>query len=323
MTVTRRSVLGAAAAPLVARAARAQESWSPDRPIRMVVGFAPGGGTDITARAMAPRLSALLGQPVVVENRPGAGGNIATEAVARATPDGHTMLMGTIAALAVNPALYASLPFNPLTDLTAVALAVTTHDVLVVHPSTRIRTVSELIERARGAELSYGTSGIGTAGHLSGELFNLLAGVKLTHVPYRGGGALANDLLSGQVPISFASVSTAAPMVDTGRLVGLATTGSKRSDRLPALPTVAEAGVRDFESSNWYGLVGPRGMPPAMVARWNRAMNEALSDPGVLDVLQRQGLEAEPGTPEAFLAFMRSETEKWGRVMRAAGARAE
>ena len=211
MPETRPLLVGLALALVFApMAARAQEASYPNRPVRVLVGFAPGGGTDVTTRAMAPRLAQALGQPVVVENRPGAGGNLASEAVARATPDGYTLLMGTIAALAVNPSLYGNLPFNPLVDFAPVSLAVTTHDLLVVHPSLPVRSVRDLISLARREADSVvcGSSGVGTAGHLSCAQFNLTTGVRLSHVPYRGGGALINDLISGQTPVSFASDTT-------------------------------------------------------------------------------------------------------------------
>ena len=305
-------------------AARAQEAPYPNRPLRVLVGFAPGGGTDVTTRAMAPRLAQALGQPVVVENRPGAGGNLASEAVARATPDGYTLLMGTIAALAVNPSLYANLPFNPLVDFAPVSLAVTTHDLLVVHPSLPVRSVRDLISLARREADSVvcGSSGVGTAGHLSCALFNLSTGVRLSHVPYRGGGALINDLISGQVPVSFASVATVRQYVENGMLRGLAVTSAHRSSQLPDVPTVAEAGVPAYESSNWYGLVAPARTPPAVISRLNIAMRETLADPAIAAVLKQQGLEPAANSPEEFLEFIRAETGKWGRVMRAAGASA-
>jgi len=304
--------------------ARAQEGPYPSRPIRVLVGFAPGGGTDVTTRAMAPRLAQALGQPVVVENRPGAGGNLASEVVARAAPDGYTLLMGTIAALAVNPSLYSNLPFNPLVDLAPVSLAVTTHDLLVVHPSLPVRSVPELIALARKDpdSLACGSSGVGTAGHLSCALFNLSTGVRLSHVPYRGGGALINDLISGQVPVSFASVTTVRQYVENGTLRGLAVTSGHRSPQLPDVPTVAEAGVPNYESSNWYGMVAPARTPPAVIARLNAAMRETLADPAIATLLRQQGLEPAASSPEEFTAFMRAETGKWGQVMRAAGASA-
>ena len=250
--ITRAAVAAAflALTALVGPAA-AQEAF-PNRAIRVLVGFAPSGGTDVTTRAMAPRLSQALGVPIVVENRPGGGGNLATEVVARATPDGHTLLMGTIAALAVNPSLYSNLPVDPLTDLALVSLAVTTHDLLVVHPSSTIRSVSDLIEAAKRDPdgVVCGSSGVGTAGHLSCALFSLMTGTRLSHVPYRGGGALINDLVGGQTPLSFASVSTVRQYVETGALRGIATTDAHRSAVLPNVPTVAEGGVAGYESSN-------------------------------------------------------------------------
>ena len=325
MPETRPLLVGLALALVFApMAARAQEASYPNRPVRVLVGFAPGGGTDVTTRAMAPRLAQALGQPVVVENRPGAGGNLASEAVARATPDGYTLLMGTIAALAVNPSLYGNLPFNPLVDFAPVSLAVTTHDLLVVHPSLPVRSVRDLISLARREADSVvcGSSGVGTAGHLSCALFNLSTGVRLSHVPYRGGGALINDLISGQTPVSFASVTTVRQYVENGMLRGLAVTSAHRSSQLPDVPTVAEAGVPAYESSNWYGLVAPARTPPSVISRLNTAMRETLADPAIAAVLKQQGLEPAANSPEEFLEFMRAETGKWGRVMRAAGASA-
>jgi tripartite-type tricarboxylate transporter receptor subunit TctC len=303
----------------------AQEAPYPNRPIRVLVGFAPGGGTDVTTRAMAPRLSQALGQPVIVENRPGAGGNLASDVVAHAAPDGYTLLMGTIAALAVNPSLYKSLSFDPLTDLAPVSLAVTTHDLLVVHPSLPVHSVAELIAMAKKDPdgVVCGSSGIGTAGHLSCSLFNLSAGVRLSHVPYRGGGALINDLINGQVPVSFASVTTVRQHVENGALRSLAVTDRHRSPIMPDVPTVAEAGVPDYESSNWYGLVAPARTPQPIIARLNEAMRETLADPDVVALLKRQGLEPAANSPEEFGAFMRAETAKWGEVMRASGATAQ
>jgi tripartite-type tricarboxylate transporter receptor subunit TctC len=311
-------LLGALAAPFVARHAAAQ-TWNPDRPVRMVVGFAAGGGTDLTARAMTQRLAAELGQAVVIENRPGAGGNIATEIVVRAPADGHTVLMGTIAALSVNPSLFRNLTFDPLTDLAPISMVGDITNILVCAPDKPYRTVAELIAAAKAQPetLSYGSSGVGGTGHLAGALFDQLAGVKTIHVPYRGGGPLATDLLSGKVDFSFATASTTIPHIQVGRLRALAVPTLNRSKLLPDVPAVSET-LPGYDAPNWNALVGPKGMTPAMVARFNAAMRAALSDPEVTKHLTSHGVEPIPSSPEELTAFMRSQTAKWRELIRTA-----
>jgi tripartite-type tricarboxylate transporter receptor subunit TctC len=304
-------------------AAAAGEEW-PSRPIRVVVGFAPGGATDITTRVLAPRLQASLGQPIVVENRPGAGGNLATEAVVRAAPDGHTLLMGTIAALAVNPSL-TRLTFDPARDLTPISRAGDILNLLVVPTDRPWRSAGELVAaaRARPDTLTYGSSGVGSAGHLAGALLDRMAGVRTAHVPYRGGGQLITDLVSGKVDFAFATAATTLPHVEGGRLRALAVPEGRRSAAAPGLPTVAEAaGLPGFEVANWYALVGPAGLPGRVVARLNAAMAEALRDPGVAEQLARHGVEPAPSSPGELARFIREETAKWAEVVRATGASA-
>jgi tripartite-type tricarboxylate transporter receptor subunit TctC len=295
----------------------------PVRPIRMIVGFAPGGGTDLTARPVAQKLSELLGQQVIVENRPGAAGNIATEQVVKAPPDGYTLLMGTIAALAINPSLYGDLRFDPETDLAPVIQVVDATNVLALHPSVPAGSVKELIALAREKSLSAGSSGIGATGHLSIELFNLMAGVKLVHVPYKGGGPAMSDLVGGQVNLIFATTASAIPHLKSGRIKGIAVTTAKRSALLPDLPTISESGLAGFDANNWYGLVVPAKTPRAIIDQLNAEVTKILAMPDVKTTLFNQGLDPAPGTPEQFGAYIKSERAKWARVIKESGAKPE
>ena len=306
-----------ASTPLAGRAAE----W-PTKPIRFVVGFAPGGGTDTTARAMAGKLTELLGQQIIVDNRPGATGNIATEIVTRADPNGYTVLMGTIAALAINPSLYGKLPFDPLKDLAPVTLAVDSTNVLALHPSVPAKSVKELIALAKGKPLNAGSSGAGGTGHLALELFNTMAATKITHVPYKGGGPAMIDLVAGNIHFVFATAATAVPQMKAGRIKGIAVTTIKRSQLVPDLPTVAEAGLPGFEANNWYGVLVPSGTPRPIINRLNTEVTKTLNMPDVKQFLFNQGLDANPGTPEQFGAYIRSETKKWAKVVKDSGAKA-
>jgi tripartite-type tricarboxylate transporter receptor subunit TctC len=319
--ITRR-ILGPAALAVLATPALAQ--WQPTRPIRILVGFAPGGGTDITTRTIGAKLQDLLGQSIVVENRPGAGGNVATEAASNAPSDGTTFLMGTIGSLVMNPMLQ-RLPYVVLTDLTPISRAVEATNVLVVPPDRPWRSVADLIAaaKARPETLSYGSSGVGGAGHLAGALLDSMAGIKTIHVPYRGGGQLITDILSGKVDFSFGTAATVLPHVEANRLRALAVPLARRSALLPAIPTVAEAAnLPGYEVANWYALMGPRGTPAPVVARMNAAMMEALRDARVVADLAKHGLEAAPSSPEELAGFIRSETEKWRPVLQRSGASA-
>jgi tripartite-type tricarboxylate transporter receptor subunit TctC len=295
----------------------------PTRPIRMVVGFAPGGGTDLTARPVAQKLSELLGQQVIVENRPGAAGNIATEQVARAAPDGYTILMGTIAALAINPSLYGNLKFDPETDFAPVIQVVDATNILALHPSVRANSVQELIALAKQTSLSAGSSGIGATGHLAIELFNLMAGVKLVHVPYKGGAPAMTDLVGGQVQLVFATAASAVPQIKAGRIKGIAVTTARRSALMPELPTLSEAGLPGFDANNWYGIVVPARTPRAIINQLNAEVTKILNMPDVRTTLFNQGLDPAPGTPEQFGAYIRSERIKWAKVIKESGAKAE
>ncbi len=310
------------AALLAASAAFGQAPY-PARPVKMIVGFAPGGGTDLTARPVAQKMSELMGQQVLVENRPGAAGNIATEQVARAAPDGYTILMGTIAALAINPSLYGNLKFDPETDFLPVIQVVDATNVLALHGSVPANSVPELIALAKQRSLSAGSSGIGATGHLSIELFNLMAGVKLVHVPYKGGGPAMTDLVGGQVHLVFATTASAIPHIKAGRLKGIAVTTLKRSALLPDTPTISETGLTGFDANNWYGIVVPAKTPRAIVDQLNAVVTKILAMPDVRATLQNQGLDPAGGTPEQFGAYIRSEREKWAKVIKASGAKAE
>jgi tripartite-type tricarboxylate transporter receptor subunit TctC len=317
-----RRLLGTTALATLAAPVLAQ--WQPTRPIRILVGFAPGGGTDITTRTLSAKFQALLGQPIVVENRPGAGGNLASEATVNAPADGTALMMGTIASLVMNP-IMSRLPFDVMTDLTTIGRSVEVTNVLVVPPDRPWRTLPELIAaaRARPGTLSYGSSGVGGAGHLGGALLDSMAGIETIHVPYRGGGQLITDILSGKVDFSIATAATVLPHIEASRLRALAVPFTRRSPLLPDVPTVAEAAnLHGYEVANWYGLMGPRGLPRPIVDRMNAVLNEALRDPEVVANLAKHGLEPAPSTPEEFTAIIRAETEKWRPIIARAGASA-
>jgi len=307
----------ALAAAAVAGPASAQTY--PDKPVRMVVAFAPAGGTDIVARLVAPRMAELFGQSVVVENRAGAGGVIGTENVAKAAPDGYTTLMVTMGNLAVNPYLY-SMRVDVQRDLKPVSKVVEVQFALLVHPSVPAKTLREFIDlaKARPGHLTYSSSGIGGGPHLAGELFDSLAGTKLTHVPYKGSGQSLSDLIGGQVSGSFDSLLQALPYVRDGRLRALAILGSERSPLLPDVPTVAEAGVPGYEFTNWYGLVAPAGTPQPVVEKLNGAVRQVLGQPDIRRKLEDMGARVVGDSPEAFGKFIATENTKWEKVIRAA-----
>ena len=293
--------------------------WQPTKPIRMLVGFAPGGGTDTTARAMANKLNERFGQQIIIDNRPGAAGNIATEILSNSTPDGYTILMGTIAALAINPSLYKKLPFDPLKDVQPISRAVDSTNALVVHPSVAAKSVKELIALAKTKPLNGGSSGVGGAGHLALELFNLQAGTKIVHVPYKGGGPAMADLLGGNINLIFATAASAIGHIKSGKIRALAVSTAKRSGLLPDLPTVAEAGLKGFEANNWYGILAPAKTPRNIVDRLNKEVVAVLGLPDVKEFLFRQGLDVAPSTPEAFATYIKSEKAQWEKVIKAAG----
>jgi len=325
--VTRRRAalsLAATLAILAPHAAAAADAY-PAKPVRFVVAFPPGGGTDIIARSIAQKLTERIAQQVVVDNRPGAGGNIGTDIVAKSAPDGYTMLMGSAGPLAINASLFGKMPFDPIKDLAPVTLAASTPNVLVVHPSLRAATVKELIAlaKARPGEINFASSGHGTPAHLAGELFNSMAGVKMVHVPYKGAAPALADLLGGQVQLMFSTMPPALPHVKDGKLRALAVTSAKRSPAAPDLPTLDEIALPGFEANTWHGVVVPAGTPATIVARLNREIVAILHLPEVVERLSCQGAEPVGSTPEEFAAYIRSETLKWAKVVRDSGAKAE
>jgi tripartite-type tricarboxylate transporter receptor subunit TctC len=306
-------------AGLMSQTAQAQTSY-PTKPIRIVVGFAAGGPADIIARVVGAKLSEILGQQVYIENRTGAGGTIATETVARADGDGYTLL-ATPLANAVNETLFKNLKYKVGEHLVAVAPIAETANVLVVHPSLEAKSVADLIAlaKAKPGEILYASAGRGTATHLTSELFNMMAGVKLTPVHYRGGGETLKDLISGQVKVMFSSIAPVLEFVKNGTLRGLATTGPKRDAALPDLPTIAESGLSGFDVRLWVGLLAPAGTPRDVVDRIASATGRALDLPDLKSALAAQGFQPLVGTPDQFDSFYRSEVGKWGKVVQTVG----
>ncbi len=314
-----RQLVAAALGAAVVHGAFAQASY-PTRTITMVVGFAPGGGTDTVARIVAQKVSASVGQSVVVENKPGAGGNVATGDVARSAPDGYTILLGSVGSLAVAPHLIAKLPYDPLRDLAPITMAVEFANVLVVHPSVPASSIAEFVKLAKDkpGTLTYGSSGIGGAGHLAGELLRLVAGIDIVHVPYKGGGPAIQGMLGGQISAIFATPVTAGPHIKAGKVRAIATTGATRSTYLLDVPTIAESGYPGYEATNWYAYLAPAATPKPILERLHREIVQALKAPDVRESLDKQGIEAKPGTPEELAKYMAREHATWGRVVKEA-----
>lgn len=297
----------------------------PTKPIRMIVAYPPGGGTDIIGRMIAQKLGETLGQSVVVENRGGASGNIGTELAARAAPDGYTVLMGNVAPNAINVSLFKNLPSDPVADFAPVSLVASTPNILVVHPSTPARTVKEVVAlaKAKPGTLNFASAGVGSSSHLAGELFRILAGADIVHVPYKGAGPAMIDVLSGRVQLYFATMPAAMPHLKSGKLAPVAVTSAKRSQTLPELPTIAESGVPGYEASTWYGVLAPAHTPNAVIVRLHGEIVKILADPALRGRLADQGFEPVGNSPEEFGAYIESEIAKWGKVIRDAGIRPE
>ena len=316
-----RRQIALAALALVAGASFAQDY--PAKPIRLVVPFPPGGGTDISARTVANKLSETARWNFVVENKPGAGGNLGMEQAVRAPADGYTLVIGQTSNLAINPALYAKLPYDPLKDLAPVVLIVSAPVVLVVAADSRFRTLEDLVAAAKrdpGA-ITFASPGNGTVSHLAGELLQRAAGIKLTHVPYKGAPPALTDTLGAQVQSFLSSVPSALGHIRTGRLRALAVTSAKRSAEMSDVPTIAESGYRGFDANTWYGLLAPAGTPAAVVARLNAEVNRVLAMPDVRQRLASEGGDAVGGSPGQFASFLRIEHAKWGRVVKESGAK--
>ena len=317
MTTTRRSLLAASTA--VPAAAHAQ-AWAPTRPVRFVVPFPAGGATDVVARVLGERMQEALGQPVVVENRTGAGGNIGVENVVRSPADGHTILMGTTGTLTVNPHLYATLGFDPLRDLAPVSMAFTTDHVLIVNPSVQAQTAQEFLAlvRAQPGRVSFGSAGSGSSTHTVPELFKLAARVEITHVPYRGSAPALNDLVAGNVQMMLDQIPSAIGQIQAGRVRALAVTGARRSALLPNVPTMAEIGLPDAQATSWGAVMAPAGTPAPAIARFNAVIREALAQQAVKDRLAAAGADGVSSSAEELAAYVRAESEKWARVVREA-----
>ena len=312
------------AALCVAGTADAQTAY-PNKPLRLIVGFAPGGGTDILARALGQPLGELLGQQVTIDNRAGAGGIIATELGARAAPDGYTFLVGSSAAFAINPNLMKKLPYDPVKDFTPVGMFATLSYVVDVHPSLPAKTLKELlaIARAKPGAINFGSAGQGSSTQLAIEQFAQMAGVRMTHIPYKGNTPAMTALMSGEVAMVFDPVLTSMPMVKSGRVRALAVTTAHRSALLPDVPTVAEAGIAGYESGNWFGVFAPAGTPRDIVERVNAVINKAMTRPEMKDKLASQGADALTGSPADLAALVQRELAKFAAIIKAAGMRAE
>ena len=304
--------------------AHAQGDAYPVKPVRFIVGQAPGGATDIVGRMAAAKMTEVLGQNVIIENRTGAAGSIAAALVAKSASDGYTMLLVS-SSYAINPSLYSNLPFDPQKDLVPVTLLAEAPFLLVVHPSLPVKSVRDLIAlaKARPGTLNYGSGGNGSSGHLAGALFESLAGLKLVHVPYKGAGPALVDAVAGQIHFMFGSVLSSTPHVRTQRLRALAVTSPKRSSALPQVPTVAEAGVPGYATTTWYGVLAPAGTRPAVIERISSAARKAVSSPELRERMLSDGAEPEGSSPAEFQKHLAAEMAKWRKVVKAAGVTAE
>ncbi len=326
---TRRKVLGLAlglAVGFTTSAVLAQPANYPNRPVKVIVPFTAGGTTDIFARLIGEKLSQSLGQQFVIENRGGAGGNIGTDAVAKAEPDGYTLVMGTVGTHAINASLYTKMPYDPLTDFVPIAYAAGVPNLMVVSPKTvKASSVQEFIAEAKASQRKFNmaSSGNGTSIHLSGELFKQFTGVEMPHVPYRGSGPAVSDLLGGQVDVMFDNLPSSIEHAKAGGLRALAVTSAQRSPALPNIPTLAEAGLPGFEATSWFALFAPKGTPAEITSKLNQEVRKALDTPELRKRFVDLGGEIKPMTPDELMAYVRSEHEKWAKVVKASGVRLE
>jgi tripartite-type tricarboxylate transporter receptor subunit TctC len=318
-----RTILVGAALALPSAVAAQTDNY-PSRPIRVVVAFTAGGTTDIIARLVGKKLTDAWGPAVIIDNRPGAGGNLGSNVVAKAAPDGYTLLIGSVGPLAINATLYPDMPYDHLKDFVPICLVASVPNMLVVHPSVPVHSVQDLIDlaRAKPGTLNYGSTGNGTTGHLSGELLNGRAKIGLVHVPYRGATAVT-DLLGGQVQLMFATIPSVIQHVRAGRLRAIAVTSSRRSPALPDIPTVAESGFPGFEAGSWFGFVAPTGTPEPIIRKLHEQIAAIVRMRDINEQLASQGADPVGSTPEEFGQYMQSETEKWAKVVRASGIRLE
>jgi len=297
----------------------------PEKPVRLVVPFAPGGVTDASARVIAEALTKRLGQPVIVDNKAGASGNIGTQNVVAAPPDGYTLVLGYDGTLVINPHIFANIPFDSLTDLAPVGKIGDAILIIVAHPSFPARTMKELIEYSKKQPngVPYGTSGVGSTPHIASELLNQRTGSKLVHIPYKGGGQAMGDALGGQIPLVYTAVAGALPHLQGGRLVAIAVSSAKRAPSLPNVPTIMESGIADFEVNSWVGILAPAKTPRPIIEKLNRELNAVLASSEIVEKLLTLGITAEPGTPEAYAAQIKRDYAKNGKVIKAAGIKAD
>jgi len=312
-------------APLALTAASAVAQSYPDKPIRLVVPFAPGGSNDVIGRVVAEKLGQNLGVPVVVENRPGVGGVLGSDIVAKAEPNGYTLLMGATSTMAVNPNLYTNMPFDPLKDLTSITQIASGPFLMAVPASLPVGSVQDFIAlaKAKPDTLNFGSSGNGTSLHLTAELFKMMAGIDIMHVPYKGAGPALIDLISGKIHVIFSDMAALSPYMKSGQLKALAVTSAQPAPAAPGLPTIASSGVPGYEATSWYGLLGPAGMPPEIVSKLGKALADVVNAPAMRTRFFEMGIEPAAGTPQQFTELMRSEIEKWGKVVKASGAKVE
>jgi tripartite-type tricarboxylate transporter receptor subunit TctC len=297
----------------------------PAKPVKLLVGWAPGGGVDVTARLIAQKLSSVWGQQVVVENRPGAGGNLAADLAAKSAPDGYTLFLGTTGELAVNATLFRNLPYQPIRDFSHIAMAVRVPMILALHPSVPAKDVRALVEYSKSQPdgLTYASPGNGSIGHLTAELLKSATGAKLLHIPYKGAAPATADLVGGQVQMGFSSLPAVLPHVQAGRLKAIAVTTEARVEAAPELPTISESGFPGLSAFGWYAFVGPAGMPQAMVDKLNRDINEVVSDPEVKSKLAPQGLESWTMSPRELRDYMQAEITRWQKVVNASGMKVD
>lgn len=315
------AVIGAAL--LAATSGMALAQPFPAKPVRLILPYPPGGGTDTISRPFVRKMAENIGQQVLIDNRGGAGGNIGMEAAARAAPDGYTVVMGLTAQLAVNPALFPKIPYDPLKDYEPIMLFANGGYLLVAHPSLPVKNAAELIAIAkrRPGELLYASSGNGSGGHLASELFNVMGGIRTTHVPYKGGAQALVDTVAGQTQLLFTPPISSAGHIGSGRLRALGVSTTKRISSMPQLPTIAESGVPGFDAGVWYAMLAPRGTPPSIISRLHEEFRKVLADPAYREFLVKSGIEPEGGSPEELVRYMRSELQKWARVVREANIR--
>jgi tripartite-type tricarboxylate transporter receptor subunit TctC len=315
----------ALAALLAAAAAGAMAAeWAPTKPIRMIVGFPPGGATDLVARIIQPKMTAALGKQVIVDNRPGANGVLSNDLLAHADPDGHTIGFGHIGTLVISPTIQ-KVPYDVHKDFAPIGLVVTLQNIIITHPTLPAKNLKELIAIAKQkpGQLNYASAGIGSPGHLAAVLLESMTGMQMSHVPYKGGGPAITDLLAGHVPIFFAVISTGVPHVQSGKVRGIAVTGPKRAEAVPNVPTVAESGVPGYAAENWYGMLAPAKTPKAAIDRLNHDLVAALKAPDVVQQLKDRGIDAAPGSPQDFAKYIASEEKKWVPIIKKSNIKEE